>query len=268
MNKAKIAISTQLCILEIFVTLVIVVSINTPAYAHNFSPNSLSTFISLVREADVELSLANSNFPLNITLALDHSKDAIKLMNSAYRLDDETIDDADFVRKYNNALNSQNETIHALVVANIVDRILIEYGEALDIQYDLTNMSNMDKAMRDDTANSLISSSPSYYADEPTQTIIQRTENNSDDISIVNFDDYQSAQKLSELVSQIFNDRLRPLAWSSNDTANKAAEDIINNSLTELRYMLNNKASAQDVMMLVHGRLHPSLQLAYNLKLK
>jgi hypothetical protein len=103
----------------------------------------LSTFISLAHEADVELSLANSNFPSNITLALDHSKNAVKLMDDAYYSDDDIIDDIDFVRKYNEALNSRNTTIQALVVANIVDQILREYREAFDIQYDLTNMSNM-----------------------------------------------------------------------------------------------------------------------------
>jgi hypothetical protein len=143
MIKARIAISMQLCVLGIFVALVDVCNNNTSAYAHNFSPNSLSTFISLAHEADVELSLANSNFPSNITLALDHSKNAVKLMDDAYYSDDDIIDDIDFVRKYNEALNSRNTTIQALVVANIVDQILREYGEAFDIQYDLTNMSNM-----------------------------------------------------------------------------------------------------------------------------
>jgi hypothetical protein len=37
------------------------------------------------------------------------------IMNYAYRSDDEIIDDIDFVRKYNNAMSSQNETIHALL---------------------------------------------------------------------------------------------------------------------------------------------------------
>ena len=35
-----------------------------PAYAHNFTPNSLSTFITLVYRAEVELLLATDNFPL------------------------------------------------------------------------------------------------------------------------------------------------------------------------------------------------------------
>ena len=85
------------------VVLVNVYNNNTRADAHSFSPNSLSTFISLAYEADVELSLANSNFPSNITLALYHGKNAVELLDDAYRLDDEIIDDTDFVRKYNEA---------------------------------------------------------------------------------------------------------------------------------------------------------------------
>jgi hypothetical protein len=244
---------------------------NTAGYAHSFSPNSLSTFISIVHAADVEFSLANSNFPANITLALGHSKNAVKLMNYAYRSDDEIIDDIDFVRKYNNAMSSQNETIHALVVANIVDRILSEYGEALDLQYDLTNMSNMSMAMQDmsNSDSFIFPSFPAHITNESIP-IIERGDNNNNNTntSVVNFDNYVSAQKLSEVVLQIFNDQLSPLAGSSNNTANKAAIAMIDKDLIELKDLLKNRASAQDIMMLVHGRLHPSLQFAYDLKLK
>jgi hypothetical protein len=70
MIKAQIAISAQLCILGVFVAVINTYNNSIPADAHNFSPNSLSTFFSLANEANVELSLANSNFPSNITLAL------------------------------------------------------------------------------------------------------------------------------------------------------------------------------------------------------
>jgi hypothetical protein len=124
---------------------------------------TLSTFISLAYEADVELLLANSNFPSNITLALYHSKNAVELLDDAYRLDDVIIDDTDFVRKYNEAQNSKNATIQALVIANIVDLILREYGEAFGIHYDLANMSNMNMTMQNmSNSDSLISSSLSF----------------------------------------------------------------------------------------------------------
>jgi len=228
----------------------------------------LSTFISLAHEANVELSLANSNFPLNITLALDHSKNAVKLMDDAYYSDDDIIDDIDFVRKYNEALNSRNTTIQALVVANIVDQILREYREAFDIQYDLTNMSNMAMMTTQSISNSdsLDSSFPSYSMNMSTNSNIEAEENNNY-TNIINTDNYQSAQKLSEKVYQVFKNQLRPLAVSPNN-ANQTAIIMVEKSLVDLKYMINNKASAQDIMDLVHGKLHPSLQLAYDLKIK
>jgi hypothetical protein len=242
---------------------------NTLAYAHSFSPNSLSTFVSRAIEADVELSLANNNFPSNITLALDHSKNAAELINVVYHMDDDIIDDIDFIRKYNDALNSRNTTIQALVIANIIDQTLREYGEAFDIQYDLTNMSNMNMMTTQttslDTSNSPFSS-PSYSMNMPVNSNIE-AEINNNYTNVVNVDNYQSAQKLSEKVFQVFKNQLRPLALSPNH-ASKSAMNVVEKSLFDLKYLIDNKASAQDIMGLVHGKLHPSLQLAYDLKLK
>jgi hypothetical protein len=124
----------------------------------------------------------------------------------------------------------------------------------------LTNMSNM---MR---APNMTSSFPSYSMNMPMNSNIEAEENDNY-TNIVNIDNYQSAQKLSEKVFQVFKNQLRPLAVSSND-ANQAAIIMVEKSLFDLKYLINNKASAQDIMGLVHGKLHPSLQLAYDLKLK
>jgi hypothetical protein len=278
MIKAQIAISVQLCVLGIFIAIVNEYNNNTPADAHSFEPNSLSTFLELGHRADVELLLAKANFPSNMTLALDHGERAVKLLNDVYRLDDDIIEDSDFNRKYNEAQNSKNVTVQALVVANIVDEILRDYGRALDIQYDLTNMSNMNmnmnmqnmsnmKMQSMSNPDSLISSPLSCSSNEPFHSDVEEKENNNNYTNIINFDNYQSAQELSESVIQIFNSRLCPLAESTNNV-NRMAIIMIHDSLIDLKYLLNNKASAQDIMMLVHGNLHPSLQMAYNLKLK
>jgi hypothetical protein len=278
MIKAQIAISVQLCVLGIFIAIVNGYNNNTPADAHSFEPNSLSTFLELGHRADVELLLAKANFPSNMTLALDHGERAVKLLNDVYRLDDDIIEDSDFNRKYNEAQNSKNVTVQALVVANIVDEILRDYGRALDIQYDLTNMSNMNmnmnmqnmsnmKMQSMSNPDSLISSPLSCSSNKPFHSDVEGKENNNNHTDIINFDNYQSAQKLSESVIQIFSNRLCPLTEPTNN-ANKTAVIRIHDSLIDLKYLLNNKASAQDIMMLVHGNLHPSLQTAYNLKLK
>jgi hypothetical protein len=237
------------------------------AYAHNFEPNSLSTFLELAYRADIELSLANSNFPLNVTLALDHGKRAVKLLNDVYRSDDDIVHDSDFIKKYNEAMNSPNGTVHALVVANVVDDVLREYGKAFDLDYDLTNMSNM--VMMPVMSKSSPVSSPSFQFLNMTTVAYQISNTTKDNLdTIVNFGHYQSAQQLSKKAYQVFNSQLRPLPASSNNMNIYTALPKLEQSIVSLESLVNKKAEARDLMMLVHGQLHPSLQLAFNLKLR
>jgi hypothetical protein len=235
---------------------------NYVAYAHNFEPNSLSTFLELALRADVELSLAKSNFPSNVTLALDHSDRGVELLNDVYRLDDDIVDDMDFIKKYNEALNNPNGTIHALVVANLVDSVLREYGKAFDLDYDLTNMSNM--AMMTPVSKSCPGfQSVSNIRDNQTSKPSDHNNN-----TIVNFAHYQNAQQLSEKAYQIFTRQLRPSSASYSSVDTDIALPKLERSLVCLDSLVNKKADAKDLMMLVHGQLHPSLQLAFNLKLR
>jgi hypothetical protein len=273
MIKETATIVSLLLLLGIILTVLVnTYSNNQLAYAHNFSPNALSTFITLVHRAGIELLLANNNFPSNVTLALDHGEKAVKLMDDAYYSDEDIIDDTDFIRRYNEALNSNNSTIHALAVANIVDQILREYSEAFDTGYDLTNMSNMMMIPMQTIPNSDSRSSPSpSHSMNMNMNMSMHSnivaEENDSSTKIVNMDNYQSAQQLSESVYEIFENQLRSLNMSSSNT-NNTGITMVEKSLFALKDSVNNKASAQDIMMLVHGQLHPNLQLAYNLKLK
>jgi hypothetical protein len=126
-----------------------------------------------------------------VTIALDHAEDAAQLIDDAYYFDEEIVDDADFTRKYNEASNSRNSTIHALVIANIVDQILREYGKAFDIGYDLTNMSNMMRAdMPDVTSYPAPPSGSSNNTDTSTNSTNQNNE-----LRVVNIADYQKCPK-------------------------------------------------------------------------
>jgi hypothetical protein len=238
---------------------------NYVSYAHNFEPNSLATFLELVDRTDVELSLAKANFPSNVTLALDQGKRAVELLNDVYRLDDDMVDDSDFIRKYNEALNSPNSTIHALVVANLVDSVLREYGKAFDLDYDLTNMSNMVMTL---VPNSSLSTSSTFQPDKNMYDNQTSNTSNHNYNTIVNFGHYQSAQQLSRKAYQIYTSQLRPLSASYKNMNIDIALPKLEQSLVSLESLVNKKADAKELMMLIHGQLHPSLQLAFNLKLK
>ena len=223
------------------------------AYGHNFVSDNFSTFLELVYRTEVELTLTNSNFPLNISLALEHAENTSDLMDDLFYLDDSR-DDTDFIEKYDEAMNSRNITTNAVVLANILDQMLIEYGEAYDIDYDPTNMSNMMMTKRSETYAPPSSHSPSLDVSMDEQTALSSVAN------------YQSSQRLSVTAYDIFRNVLSHLPMQNIN--NKLFESKVERSLLDLMYLVNSNATIQDLMMIVHGQTHPNLQLAYNLTLK
>jgi hypothetical protein len=189
-----------------------------------------------------------------VTLALDHAEDAAKLIDDAYYFDEDIIDDTDFIERYDEALNTHNSTIRGLVIANIVDQVLKAYGEAFDIRYDLTNMSNMMDA-------------PDINSSSANDPITKKSTNQNNTPQVINIADYQSAQKLSEKAYQIFRTDLPYLFPSSNNTIASAVTGL-EKSMADLNRLIDDKAPAQELMMVVHEQVHPNLQLAYILKLK
>jgi hypothetical protein len=102
---------------------------------------------------------------------------------------------------------------------------------------------------------------PSDSVNNPNLSTNSTNQNNK--LQVVNIVDYQSAQKLSEKASQIFRSNLP----SSNNTDSVIMTKLEKN-MVDLSHLVENKALAQELMMLVHGHIHPSLQLAYSLKLR
>ncbi|MDX1373735.1 MAG: hypothetical protein R3321_14775, partial [Nitrososphaeraceae archaeon] len=100
-------------------------------------------FISLVKQAELELDLAIDYFPSNITVAMEHSDNAARLINDAYYVDDDVVEDQDFLNRYNKDVHTTNTTTHALVISTLIDLLLNNYGNSLGLNFDLTNMSNL-----------------------------------------------------------------------------------------------------------------------------
>jgi hypothetical protein len=143
------------------------------------------------------------------------------------------------------------------VIANIADEILREYGDAYDIDFDLTDMSNM-----------LITNSVSAHGEERHSNNLENSDDN-DELVLMNIWNYQSAQALSGKAVEVFERNLRPLNQVDN---NSSISDIayitkVENSLMELNNLLNSKKTLpENLMDIVHTQIHPSLQLAYNLE--
>lgn len=237
---------------------------NHLVYAHNFSITDDSALLTLIEQIKVETELVNEYILANNSIsANEHAKNAANLTND---LNDKLRQNrvVDITQAYTNGL--YNSTTLALVVANLVDEILRNYGSAYGITYDLTNMSNMMAIMSDNNINS--SSSPIDMRIDAGNTSISSHGGHAimpekNNAVLVNVYNYQTAQVLSNVVNKLFNDKLSAQA-SVNE---KVTIDNLEQNIKDLKYAIDNKLRAEALMEIVHMKIHPALQSVYDLKL-
>jgi hypothetical protein len=172
-----------------------------------------------------------------------------------------------------------NATTWAMTLADLVNVVLSDYGNATGAPFDLTNMSNLAGTEIDHANNTTMTTTANT-----TSSI-----NNMTTTTIVDEAAYQSAQYLANnTILQLFNDTLKPLTMSANETStdnnnattmtqegqsslttdnNTAASNIdkLEASLLQLKDDINGKASPNEVMMTAHLKIHPLLIQIYGL---
>jgi hypothetical protein len=200
-----------LVVVVVVITLLVIeqtIEPNFNAYAHYFTPDQSAEFLSLIHQINVEISLINNTFPLEIDSSYYHAKNAAELINKTYHLAN-AVSPEDFRIIYEEEqLNNNNSTVQALVITNIADEIPREYGDAYDINFDLTDMSNM-----------LITNSISAHGEERHSNNLENSDDN-DELVLVNIWNYQSAQALSGKAVEVFERNLRPLTQADNNSSN------------------------------------------------
>lgn len=169
--------------------------------------------------------------------------------------------------------DDDNTKLHSLRVAELVDIVLRNYGNAYAVSFDMTNMSNM--AMMD--GNSTMSMSSSTAEDNNSDlrmdqmnnmrssAMIKGGNNMSKNHSPINVAEYQSAQALSAKALEVFNKELKP-----NTPGNESPVSISNleNGLIQLNHSVRDKASPMDIMTVIHTQIHPNLLEAFSIPLK
>jgi hypothetical protein len=160
----------------------------------------------------------------------------------------------------------RNTTIQPLAFADLVDSLLINYGNAYAVDFDMTNMSNMAMVMSGMVNNSINNSNSSMNMDSMnmSSSTMNMDSNMNRNYSLVDITDYQSAQALVTKAQEIFNTEFKLIAPGNTSIFITNLE----NGITQLNNSIKNKASPMDVMMIVHTQIHPNLLGAFNLKLR
>ena len=176
----------------------------------------------------------------------------------------------------------QNTKLEALALANVIDGMLINYGNAYHVGFDMTNMSNMVMIGNSSSPGSMVMNNPATGNNSGRSNMNMQSMNTSFNnmtttqvvseknmgYSLVNMSDYQSAQALATKASEIFNTKLKHTTMSNNNKNVTAFVTSLENGLTQLNDSISKKASPLDIMMIVHTQIHPNLLEAFNLQLR
>jgi hypothetical protein len=175
------------------------------------------------------------------------------------------------VRVESDRLN--NATTWAMALADLVNVILSDYGNATGSSFDLRDMSNMA---------------------EPNATMSPMSNMTTTTTTITDTAAYQSAQYLANnTILQLFNDTLKPLTVSSSGTSSSNGSnattmtqegqdtlpaagnmtttsdiDKLEAGLLQLKDDINAKATPNEVMMTAHLNVHPLIIQIYGLTLE
>src|ERR671918_401944 len=213
------------------------------------------------------------------------SQDRIQTINDTVTSLNDILAEAVTVRVESEQLN--NATTWAMVLADLTNVVLSNYGNATGAAFDLTDMANLAEMevqganITSEGINNNTTLGNATASNVTTNTII------------VDEAAYQTAQYLAgNTMLQLFNDMLKPLTTTSagansttgnnsdnsttvqqldNDTLstsdNNATAGIeeLEMSLLQLRDYVNSKASPREVMAIPHLEIHPMLIQLYGL---
>ena len=230
--------------------------------AHNFDTDDNSTFLTLVNKILIESRLINnsiSGYNIDISndsgnsLAVDYIKNIEKIIDDIVISEDSFVVDSD--QFYNN-------TIVALVVANLADEVLRKYGTAFGIPSNVMLSMNFSNILNMENNTTTNNSSNSANLSNP---FIANVGDRSID-SLKDRSEYFNALETSNRMTEIYNSDLdespTDLSQENNSLFN------VKNSLKELSDNINEFALPSKIMEIVHGKLHPNLQVAFNLQFR
>ncbi|MEJ7642728.1 MAG: hypothetical protein WKF36_11145, partial [Candidatus Nitrosocosmicus sp.] len=226
-------------------------------YAHNFNTDDNSSFLTLINMLIIENRLLNDSIPINNNPSyMEH------IENTENILEDILISEDSFTV---NSDQFYNNTVIALVVANLADEVLRNYGHAFGVPSNIMLSMNFSKIINsqnksDDTANRNIKNNHTMHQANSSAAAAAAS------APMIDKPSYISTIKLSDRILELYSNELNGTS-SEYTYINKAKSDL-GSAVYELKKAGESKESPYKIMEIVHGKVHPNLQLAFNLTLK
>ncbi len=269
------------CILIIFIFIILVGSQQFRVFGHSFESDDSVYLLTLIEKTQTELELAKKNYPSNVTLSMDHSDDAARLVYDTFYADEDVANDGEFTKRYNQELSKANVTSNALVVVTLVDEVLRSYADSIDLNFDLTNMSNLlyiipTNSNNNDASNQSIDKLESSFF----TNVFNSSENSNVNVNnndgknalfltnhtIMNYAKYETAKTLAMKINTLFQLYLKSFMGLDKTKLNDVR--TLEDDFYKLYSMIDKNSSPAEIMKKVHIDIQPTMQKIYNLKTK
>ena len=185
----------------------------------------------------------------------------------------------------------QNATLQALADTDIIKETLADYGQAINSQVDLNDMSKMqgmgvmNNRSMSGSQGGMSGMKMGSYTEKGTPAIyfiqmsgmsgmsgtssngnmsgMNMQSGNSTNVSIVNMAAYHSAQTHAQAIKSYYDKNVVSLASPSMSTPVQTADTY----MSQLIDAINNKEDGNTIMVITHLHIHPALITAFNLPL-
>jgi hypothetical protein len=233
-------------VISALLSFMVINSLCSQAYAHNFYNNQASIFFTLVKQFEIEDNLASDNLHNNKSISLKHPENAANLLKHITSFNNSITDNANFVNTYKIIFDGLNSQGLDLTQASSLLNMTMNTGTTMKMADNITIPSG------------------------PTSQALNVS--NKDVIDQANFDiSTMIAKSLKILFSRSLKnatlDKSTGLMQIPIEMKTELAKNL-EHGIGNLMSALNRKAPLLEVLRIVHGQIHPNLFLAYDLKLK
>ena len=272
----------KLGVFIIFIFFILVSSQQFNAFGHSFESDDSIYLLTLIEKTQTELELAKKNYPSNVTLSMDHSDDAARLVYETFYADEDIANDGEFAKRYNQEISKSNTTSNALVVVTLVDEALRNYADSIDLNFDLTNMSNLlyiiptnsnnnNKNAINDSIDKLESTILVDALNNPDNSVNVKGEDDENlffitNQTITNYAKHETAKTLAMKINTLFQLYLKSFIGLDKTNLNDVTK--LEDDFNKLYSMIDNNSSPAEIMKKVHIDIQPTMQKVYNLKIK
>lgn len=161
--------------------------------------------------------------------------------------------------------DNNNGSIHPMRFAELIDSVLRNYGDAYNVNFDMTDMTNMAMMSNSSFADNNSSNQNTDTGTMNISSTMMHRENmmNTPNL-LVNVEDYQSAQDLAAKSLEVFYNHLKPV-MSGNETS--VYGNSLETGLIQLNNSIDEKVSPMNLMIIVHTQIHPNFIEAFDIQL-